>query len=368
MNKNLVIGIFFALVAAAPQLLFSRTVPQKVAKGNEAWRYMILAQKSFDDGDYGSAFSYAEKGKNLKKADCDWQVYQLESLMKKSSIRAIGNDLNLLVRELKENNLSEALNIIQTHLDKKGTPYFKNDYSKLFDYVSNYYEYPEADFLIAKIYELEGENEIALDYLGRAYSNSEYLDVAEQKYDILNELAKISFNTQDYDNYEKYLLLSASDNKFFSDNAFLSAITNLISDNDGAVEKFFLLYRCTDFTGFSALIKLADYYKTFGRSEKALKCSALASIIAVSRIDGVLSERLTDYEYKNFSNLLTHSAKYSDIVKWGNENDVWKLFYEFADICALNGKFLFARTLYSVLSEYEPEEYWKNMSSRKLIK
>ncbi len=368
MNKNLIIAVFFSVLVAAPQLLFSKTVPQKNTKGNEAWRYMLLAQKSFDDGDYGSAFSYAEKSKELKKIDCDWQVYQLESLMKKSRIRKVGKDLNLFIRELQEMELFEVIDIIQQHLDKKGVSYFKNDYNVFFDYVSNYFEYPEADFLIAKIYELEGENEIALDYLGKAYSNSEYLDVSEQKYDILNELAKISLNMRDYDNYEKYLLLSASDNQFFSDNAFLSAITNLISDSDDSVEKFFLLYRCSDLTGFSALIKLADYYKTFGRAEKALKCSALASIIAVSRIDSVLSSRLNGYEYENFSALLTYSAKYPDIVKWGNENDVWKLFYEFADICALNGKFLFGRALFSVLSEYEPEEYWKVMSSQKLIK
>lgn len=365
MKKNSIILIFILLFNF---LSFAQTVPQKLAKGEEAWRYLKQAEDFYEAADYGNAFSYAEKAKQIKKNDCDWQVYQLESLMKKSRIRRVGTQLDLFMRELQSLNMNVQLDIINYHLEKKGHEYFKNDYNLVFDYVSNYFQYPEADFLMSKIYFLEGENEIALDYLANAYKNYRYLDVPLQKYDILNEMAKISFTMQNYDDYEKYLLLIVADNEFYNDQNFMNAIINLIDDKADSLEKFFLLYRCQNLIGLSSLIELSEYYRDFGYAEKALKCSALASIIAVTRIDDVLKQRIRTYEYKNLSTLLILSSNYSDIVDWGNENNIWKLFYDFADIAALNGKLIFARNLYTVLAQDVPEDYWKVMSEQKLIK
>lgn len=365
MKKNSIILIFILLFNF---LSFAQTVPQKVAKGEESWRYLKQAEGFFEAADYGNAFSYAEKAKQIKKNDCDWQVYQLESLMKKSRIRRIGTQLDLFMRELQSLNMNVQLDIINYHLEKKGHEYFKNDYNLVFDYVSNYFQYPEADFLMAKIYFLEGENEIALNYLANAYKNYRYLDVPLQKYDILNEMAKISFTMQNYDDYEKYLLLIVADNEFYNDQNFMNAIIHLIDDKTDSLEKFFLLYRCQNLVGLSSLIELSEYYRDFGYAEKALKCSALASIIAVTRIDDVLKQRIRTYEYKNLSTLLVLSSNYSDIVDWGNENNIWKLFYDFADIAALNGKLIFAKNLYTILAQDVPEDYWKVMSEQKLIK
>lgn len=365
MKKNCVILI---CVLAFNSFIFSQNIPQKIAKGEEAWRYLKNAEDFYEVADYGNAFSWAEKAKQIKKADCDWQVYQLENLMKKSQIRRVGNQLDLFIKELQNLNMNIQLDIINYHLEKKGQQYFKNDYNRVFNYVSNYFQYPEADFLIAKIYFMEGENEIALNYLENAYKNSEYLDVPLQKYDILSEMAEISFSMQNYDDYEKYLLLIVADNEFYNNQNFMNAIINLIDDKEDSLEKFFLLYRCKNTIGLSALIKLSEYYKDFGYADKALKCSALASIISVTRIDEVIKQRINTYEYKNLSTLLDLSSNYSDIVDWGNENQIWKLFYDFADIVALNGKLIFARNLYTILAQSEPENYWKVMSEQKLVK
>ena len=76
---------------------------------------------------------------------------------------------------------------------------------------------------------------------------------------------------------------------------------------------------------------------------------------------------MNDFEFHGLGHLLKLCERYPDIVEWGSRNNVWKLFCSFAESAGSNGKILFARKLLLVLSESEPEEYWRRYASEIII-
>ena len=238
--------------------------------------------------------------------------------------------------------------------------FFHGKFSELCKWVDDDYIYPEADYLIGKIYKLEGETDLAYQYLIRAYDNLKRLDVPDVKYDILYEMAEISEMKDDNSNYEQKLLAVLKDDSFYTDEGFMNALVRIINQNKSdSVHKFFLLYRSENDISIKALVLLNEYYSNIGHDEKALRCAALGSIAAVTKIEEVLKDRLIDYSYTDFADLLQKASLYSDIVNWGNDNEIWKLFYNLAVTSTGCEDKIFAKSLLDILSKYEPEEYWK---------
>ena len=117
--------------------------------------------------------------------------------------------------------------------------------------------------------------------------------------------------------------------------------------------KFFLLYRCDGADTLNALIKLGQYYEECGQVDKMLKCNALAAISATSKIESIITQRLTGYEYFSIGDLLLQCARYNDIVQWGNNNSIWQLYCSFAGSALENGNYDFARMLAKRLEKYD---------------
>ncbi|WP_407400843.1 tetratricopeptide repeat protein [Treponema sp.] len=358
-----VLVLLFSLNSVAGQ-----TVPRKVQKGQEAWRSFKKAQNAYESNDYSKAIEYAEEARTIRKQDAAWQTYVLENTLKKARVRRAGDELDRVLPELKDLGFNDAVDIIDQHTEKLGVGYFNNSYSKVFDYISIYSHYTEADYLLGKVYRLEGEFEVALRYMKEAYDCAVNLDVPMEKYDLLYDLASLSFDLGKYDDFEKYLLAIVMDNEYYSDNAFMRSLKRIVDmDSQDAVDKFFLLYRCDNDLALKALIDLSEIYRTVGETDKTLKCSSLASIIAVSKLEDIISQRINDFEFHGIGDLLIKCQRYEDIVTWGNENNIWKLFCNFAEAAASNGKIVFARNLLRILSQYEPEEYWRRYASEIIV-
>lgn len=369
MKERIVKSLVFSFVLlASAAALSAQSIPRKVQKGQEAWRSLKMAQNCFESGDYGKAIEYAEQSRQIRKQDATWQSWVLESTLKKAKIRRAGDDLDRVIPELKELGMNDALDIINMHSEKLGTSYFNNSYSKVFDYIPLYANYAEADYLLGKIYRLEGEYEVALSYMKRAYDCAINLDVQMEQYDLLYDLAYLSESLGHYDDYEKYLLLIVKDNEYYSDGNFMRSLKRIIDmDSQEAVGKFFLLYRCENDLALKALIDLSEYYRERGESEKTLKCSSLASVIAVTKLEDVIRQRMNDYDFQGLGHLLEKCQHYDDIVKWGSENNIWKLFCNFAESASTAGKIVFSRNLLHILSRTEPEEYWRRYASEIII-
>ncbi|MBQ1713423.1 MAG: hypothetical protein II579_01080 [Treponema sp.] len=354
------------------------------------------AQNAFENGDYGKALSLAEKAKDERIKVVESELKILEQTQKIAAVRKAGDSLDDIMSELRQRNQAKAIDVIENYVDKYGKDRFSGKYSVLKDFIIRTKNFPESDFLIGKIYRLEGETSVAEDYMNKAYDKKDILNVPDLKYDILYELAEISKDKHDNDGYERYFKNILKDDKYYADEepkdaktavnaakaskdkadiensknihnkrAYMNSIVRLIKTNRAdSVEKFFLMYRNDSDISTKALAGLSDFYFKQGQNEKALRCSALGCITALTKIEEILKDRLTDYSYTSFADLLKNASAYSDVVSWGNKNGIWQMYFNFAEIANSCGCKNFAQELFSILKDYEPESYWRNRAER----
>ncbi len=380
------------LVSLTFAAIFSVCCPLAFAKSNAEADYFLTlryAQNAFENGDYGKALSLAEKAKDERIKAVESELKILEQTQKIAAVRKAGDLLDDVMGELSQRNQAKAIDVIENYVDKYGKDRFDGKFSKLKEFIVRNKNFPESDFLIGKIYRLEGETSVAEDYMNKAYDKKDILNVPDLKYDILYELAEISKDKHDNDGYERYFKNILKDDKYYADEepkdakaamnvgsaensraihnkrAYMNSLVRLIKTNRAdSVEKFFLMYRNDSDISTKALAGLSDFYYKQGENEKALRCSALGCITALTKIEEILKDRLTDYSYTSFADLLKNASAYSDIVSWGNKNGIWQMYFNFAEIVNSCGCKNFAQELFSILKDYEPEVYWRNRAER----
>lgn len=365
-RNSFLFSVILCFIISIP--LHSQAVIRKVPKGEESWRYLIKAQDAFDEGNYGDAVKYAETASSRQKQRSDWETNMLENLLKKREIRKNINSLEEILIQLKELELHEQIEIIENRIDEFGADSFGNDLQTLIEKEAYYSHCPEADFLLARIYRLEGEFELCFQYLTKAWNYHLNLRVPEQRFDILYELAQICHDMEDDDGYEKYLLLIMTENPFYTDENFMNAIIRFAqADNADGVEKFFMLYRNDSYRSLSALSALSQFYDEKKAGDKAMKCAALGCIIALTKIEETLKNRIIDYEYKTFAETIRLASSYSDIMEWAGKNGIWQLYLTLASSCVASGKINFGTRLYQILAVSLEDSYWKSMAESRLV-
>ena len=342
--------------------LFSRSLKKPDYVHNYE-RILEEAQISFDENSYGDALSQAEKAKNSKKNQSEYEIYILENSFKPAEVKRKGDSLNSILQILAEREDFEAIQIIKRNFRKYGEKTFGDSKNSLLSFLRKNAAFPEADFLIGKIYCLEGEYSVAYNCFVSAYKNSELLVIPDEKYDILYELANASKLLKKDEKYEEFLLLILGQSKEFKDETLCSAIKKTAeSAKSDCLEKFFSLYRCDDFSLLKAYFLLTDFYQENKQKEKALKTCQLGVITAYTKIIDVIKKRNADFEVTGISDVLKEVQFYPDIIQWGIENNIWKGFYTLADLNYLSNNLIFAVQLFNVLKNNEPEDYWKEKS------
>lgn len=392
-KKSVIAGCLLVLTALSAAYSQSTVVVRKPT-GDEYWYILKQAQDYYDYCDYGRAISFAEQAKNKRKALVEWEQYTLDQAQRSYSVRTAGDDLKLVRDALQKAKLNNALEIVNSYISAYGSARFGDSFSKLLAFIDRNDSYPEADYLIGRVYKIEGEIKKAELYMNKAYDNFELLSVPDMKYDILYDMADMAKSQLDsmnysqylqskktsgyYADYEKYMTGILADDDLFSKPAVMNSMVKVISSKDKkTMDRFFELYRSDRDMSLEALIGLASYYRTSAayvqtndevRAElnKALKCAALGCIIAVTRINDTLDDRLTDYSYENLSDLLKKCGRYSDIIHWGDEHGVWELFCVLAEVSSDLGYKNFSDPLLNVLAQNNPDSYWQDWALRRI--
>lgn len=319
-----------------------------------------MAQNAYEASNFGEAIRLAEIAKKERKEVSAWEAYILQQTQKNFLVRKAGDLLEDVIPVLESKNYIDAKNVVEKYISERGKSFFNNKFSEVQNWIIANNQYPEADFIIGRIYRLEGEYSFAKKYLDEAYSSAILLDVPDVKYDILYELAELSKSQGNMEEYEKNLQLVLKDDKLYRDKRFMDALIRFVDLNKAdSVEKFFLLYRSDNDISISALGKLNQYYDKIGKQEEALRCISLACIASVTKIEEILKDRLIDYTYVDLPDLLLKASLYSDILAWGNENKIWEMFYNLAKTAEKQNKLIYSQTLFKILADYEPEPYWQ---------
>ncbi len=359
-----ILSILFTLSLS----VFAQT-PQKLRSEEEPWRLLESARQSYKRGDYGNAIRLSENAKQNKIAQCEWYSYVFNAAFHVSSIQHAGDEIDKVLVALREDGLRDAVSIFDYYINMYTAEFFNNSVAELREFVENRKDYPEAEYLIGKVYQIEGEYDLAYRYYDKAWKLADKLDVPDERYDILYSMADLALMTGNEDKYEKTLLLVLNSDNTFMDSGFSSSFSNVLTRQKSMnPDRFFQLYRSGNVRSVLACYKLAEFYEDHGEKSKALSMSAYGMIAATNHIATIIGERDTDYKYTTLRDFFVEIMKYGDIVQWGIDNAVWENFYDFALKVKNAGNENFSQNLFLILSECEPEEYWRTAAGKLVVK
>ena len=348
-----------------------------------AWKVLQNAQLAYEQGDLGEAIRIADSAKQRRKGEVEWSLSVLNQALAPAAIQKLGDNIDIIMNALEERNAEDALSIMHHVMIKYPADSINNSVSELIKKLSLYIEYPEADFLLGKLYTFEGEYTIADKYLTNSWLHADILDIPNQKFDILYQMASLAKLQKNDEKYEKSLLLIIADDKYIkpdgTDDIFIKAVKQSIARDDTTIDKLFTLYRSKAYTSLNAYYLLAEYYAAKGNADKALSMSTLANLIAFTRLYEAVVARNMEYKFEKPQNALNkpNSAflayletvgEYYDISEWGAKNGIWKGYFNYAKILHNAGRYELAEELFSCLSQYCPEDFWKNMALRELLR
>lgn len=318
------------------------------------------AKSFFLNKEYGKALDKCEEAITFRKENILEEVSIITEALKPKQVQRAGDDLSAVLKVLNERNEKRPISVINKYIKLKGEDYFENSISKLISHIQQKEHYPEVYKLIGDIYKLEGEYKFAEDYYKKALDNSNVLNIPNDRFELLYSLAEISEINEDYKRMEIRLLNILTDDSTYKNKALSKALLNtVVSNKKDCFEKFFELYRGNNYFSLKAYSKLSDYYYSIQDYDKAFNFCALNVITSITKIQEVISSRDITFEFKNIENLLYHVQYYDDIIKWGNDNEIWSSFNLLAKITKELGNIDFTEKLLKVLAQFSPEEYWR---------
>ena len=358
--------------------VFSEEIPRKLLPEEDPYRLWEQAKVAFDMGQYDDAIALAEQARLNRIISYKWSVYTLESAMQAPTVRAAGDNLSLIMELFRERDVIDAYTILVSLQEQKGKDFFNNSMTSVLSYLETTTVFPEVDMLIGRIYQTEGEYELAETYLTRAWETTYALDVPAMKNDILYILANLALIQGDLNKYEQSLLLILSEDPNFNgmlDNTFMVQtekglfIKSLLGalNRNVSIDKFFNLYRAESYQSLAACIGLSDLYLDKDETDKALSVSSLGAVLAVTRVFSIVQQRNSEFTYSSLDNLLQTGIAYADIRDWSIVKSLWKQLYLFANACSRAGYTAFSTAFYQTIVDCAPENYWRQVALQKLL-
>ncbi len=348
-----------AIILSALGGILSAQHPVKPKVSEQSWRVLAKAQVAFDRGDYGDALALCAEAKKSRAREVEWNRYMMENTLHAPEVKKNGPFISDLMPILKEREDYEALEIVNYWLGKRGAQYFDNSLPNMYEFLMRLNEYPECDFLQAKIYRLEGEYDMAMSFLQNARAQSELLDVPAQRFDILYETADLAKVMGDQKEWEGSLLLIVADDGLYKDAAAKRAMARSVSlKRKDVVDYFFMLNRHSALNSIRAYFELGELYKSQKRGRDSWNMTASGVVCAFTWTLEILRDRSPEYSYSKLADFFAECGRYEDVLAWAGKNNVWKGFYEMALSAKDNGWGQFGASLLQIMAASCPDLYW----------
>ena len=326
----------------------------------DTWKIMENANTAFDGKEFGEALKLCETAKQTHIQSIEADIASLKKSLAPAEVKKAGDSIDRVLAVLEKREETSAISIINSVLLMHPSSYFNNSTASLIDWMQNQKAFPEADFLSGKIYEAEGETDLAFSFYGKALDAKAFLDVPDERFTIIYHMADIAKNEGNKGTWEKYLLLIPMEDPIFGkpgeESQTLSAMIRILK-SERTVEKFFYSFRHSNFIALKAYQDLASfyYYDSKGRIDRALPVAVLASCISVTELSGVLSRNDFNFEYQTLTDLMIRVGKNQKLVSWAHDKKIWDSFLLVAAILYDDGEKSQAVSLWTILSLYCPD-------------
>jgi len=338
----------------------------------ETWKIMENANNAFDGKEFGEALNLCEKAKQAHIQSIEADISALKKSLAPTEVKKAGDSIDNILTVLEKREETSAIAIIDSVLLIHPEAYFGNSISSLIDWMQTQKAFPESDFLSGKVYEAEGETDLAFSFYGKALELNAFLDVPDERFTIIYRMAEIAKNEGNKGAWEKYLLLIPMEDPIFGkpgdESLTLSAMIKAIK-SDKTAEKFFYSFRHSNFIALRAYQDLASFYlyDSKGRIDRALPVAVLAASVSVTELSAVLSREDFNFEYQTLADLIIRIGKNSKISSWAHDEKIWDSFLLLATILHDDGEKPQAISIWTILSKYCPDVSVARKASDSLV-
>jgi len=355
--KNTVMTVFSCLAISA---LCVSTLPAKSLVDTDTWRVLQNGEESFQAGEFGEALAFSEKASSMHSKKIAQWVTILKASLSPKQVKKAGEDIDAVRETLKERGDSSALYIIDEILKDNADKPFGKSIGKLLAWLEMNSVYPEADILAGRIYESEGEPQLALDKYRNAWKNRDFLDVPDSRYDLAYRMSDLCFVMGDFGSCEKYLLPLLEDDALFGkpgeESPSLKAMMQTLK-TEKQVDKFFVLYRYAPYRNLKAYQDLYSFYYEASnkRIDRAFPVAVMASVVSTTRLTEMLKQEDFEYVYAGIPDLFSRIGKNRALSNFASKNRLWDSYVMLATALIEEGFADQAQSLLSYLVSNCPE-------------
>jgi hypothetical protein len=208
--------------------------------------------------------------------------------------------------------------------------------------------YPEAEFGIGRIYLAEGEARLAELQVLRACDMGGSLEVAGDRYGMLQTLAGIYEAQGDLKDYEQTLREIADSSDLFAvrDEYYRNSMERTLSAQ--GFDKFMALYRVDDGFATSAYSSLGSLYLEAGRPLAVIYLAAAVNAILTREIGEIKTDE-PDYSFKSLVDLAARIRAGKATARFASESELWRDMVLLGEALAEAGYRDTARELWAVV-------------------
>ncbi len=366
MKKHRIFGLFFLVCGT----VFTAYCESAVLS-SKPWHLLEQGKAAYEKREFGEAMLLFAQARELHKRQVLDQYNYLFSALKSYQVRAAGDLINDVYRTLKKREDYDACAILDEIFLRHSPEFFDKSISKLMKWLKKSEVYPECDYLIGKVYEIEGEYRQAFTSYQSSWNARDFLYIPDMRFEIIYALSHICGLMEKTDEQEKYLLLILTEDPVFgttnNESATLRAMMHTIK-KEKTIEKFFSLYRHHNNIALRAYIELTELYVAAGEDERAFRTALLGADIAVTYLSGVLKKTDFTYVYTDFSDLLMRVGGDSNILGVTESKNIWRIFLQFAGLLQKKGCVMQAADLYTKLAQHCPVNNYAKEAEYKLSK
>ncbi|MCR5723544.1 MAG: hypothetical protein K6G80_00495 [Treponema sp.] len=356
---------FTALISLT--LLCNAQAARKLSDEEAPWRMLEKAQVAFDSGDYGMALNLANKAKENRSLQIHWELNVLENALAPRQVRRAGERFQDVLLVLGERDENDAIALIKRYLTRYGGEFYKDSVSNLVQWLNESIVYPEADFLTGRIYQLEGEFQLASSFYEKARTESDFLDIPDVKYDILYAMADLALQQGNTEEYEQMLLLVLASDPNYQNKSLVRSFEKIVdADTAENADRFFTLFRCQGKHSVSALYHLCQLKRQQNDAKGVFTCASLGMMESFTHMLESLQERDSEFKFTTLSAFFKKLSDYPEFLDWAEEEHVWELFFLFAKQADERGRHAFSQRLYQIMSDSLPSEYWRAQADNRL--
>jgi tetratricopeptide (TPR) repeat protein len=227
--------------------------------------------------------------------------------------------------------------------------------------------YPEAEHWIGKAFFAEGELRLAELQFRRSCDMWESLEVSEDRYGMLEDLAEVYKAKGDLKDYEVTLREIADASDLFStkDEYYRGSMERTLGER--GFDRFMMLFKVDQSFPIGAYSALGELYLGAGRTISNIYLAAATNAILTRSISDIRIDE-PSYEYAGLKDLLSRILADKEEARFAADMELWKGLSLLGESLAASGYRESAREIWTALVSSGAPQPWKKRSAEDLAR